>query len=326
MSGSNALAAAKRRRGGSLPDNRPIQRPGQVQVNSVVSRSGQQAQQTTGTSSAPTQPLSIPAPPGWALPPNVNPLQIITVHHTELGRMMVEFPETFEELGNSFNSLSANYDNLNERVIELETNSSVVAFNDLDAKLKSETDRSFDAMATLKIATLEMQKNTIDNGNRMILLNDVISDLKTRMNVYDSLFNDINSKIAAITERFDAFSRDVEVRSTAASSVVASLEHAISRLTSMPVVYQPATPMSEPVVDSQVYTEPMDMPMEQSDISSIEPVAETETMEMVVNELESVIEETTAEESMESSSMTANDASTNVDQPVVKTPYRKGRK
>jgi hypothetical protein len=188
MSGSNALAAAKRRRGGSLPDNRPIQRS--VQPQSSVSSQVVPAQSVS----------SVPAPPGWALPANVSPLQIITVHHTEIGRMMVEFPETFEELGNSFNSLSANYDNLHGRVVELETNASVDAFKELDAKVKSEIDRSADAMATLKVSTFEMQKNTIENGNRLTLINDAITDFKTRLGAYDALFNDVTSKLAMKSE------------------------------------------------------------------------------------------------------------------------------
>jgi hypothetical protein len=265
MSGSNALAAAKRRRGGSLPDNRPIQRSVQPQVSDV--------------SQTPVQSVSsVPAPPGWALPANVSPLQIITVHHTELGRMMVEFPETFEELGNSFNSLSANYDNLHGRVVELETNASVEAFKELDAKVKSETDRSFDAMATLKVSTLEMQKNTIENGNRLILINDAIMDFKTRMNAYDALFNDINSKVAMITERF-----------ASVSSAISSLEKEVSRLSSMGSI-SASTTMNETNVELN---------------STVDQETVTETMD-VTNEMEVVAESNETSEAPITSNSTRN--------------------
>lgn len=94
MSGSNALAAAKRRRGGSDPKGPAPPGSRNVQNNSQ-------------------QPQSAP-------PVGLNPLQLVALNHQRLNKLADELPKSIDSLGESFNALSSNCDYLHDQFNELE--------------------------------------------------------------------------------------------------------------------------------------------------------------------------------------------------------------
>ena len=165
MSGSNALAAAKRRRvdGASKPIA-PVARPnnsqqqiqsqskastfstGKVQspvYNSGVTNSNTKTSQKSNVVLQKNQfsykginqngqnnrissyensnnIFTIPPPP-----PGVNPLELLGVHHIFINKLASHLPPALENLGENFNIMSANCDNLNDRLEFLEKNGGV---------------------------------------------------------------------------------------------------------------------------------------------------------------------------------------------------------
>jgi hypothetical protein len=165
MSGSNALAAAKRRRveGASKP-SAPLARPNNSQqrpqsqpkpsnsatlptgkvkppvYNSGVTNSNTKTSQKSNivlqknqfSSSGMNQNVqnnrmssdensnnifTIPTPP-----PGVNHLELLKVHHIFINKLASHLPPALETLGENFNIMSANCDNLNDRLEFLEKN------------------------------------------------------------------------------------------------------------------------------------------------------------------------------------------------------------
>ena len=162
MSGSNALAAAKRRRveGASKPST-PLARPnnskqhpqtqprasasatlpaGKLQnptnsnfrtsqnANVVLQKnqfSSDRMNQNGQSLGMPNDENSnniffIPNPP-----PGINPLELLKVHHIFINRLAGHLPPALETLGENFNTMSANCDNLNDRLETLEKNGGV---------------------------------------------------------------------------------------------------------------------------------------------------------------------------------------------------------
>jgi hypothetical protein len=179
MSGSNALAAAKRRRveGASKP-SAPVARPNnsqqrpQSQPKASVSATlpTGKLQNPTNSNQRPTQNsnvvlqknqfissgmnqnnrmssdeksnniFTIPPPP-----PGVNPLELLGVHHIFINKLASHLPPALENLGENFNTMSANCDNLNDRLEILEKNgasnggaSNGGASNDFESQKKIE--------------------------------------------------------------------------------------------------------------------------------------------------------------------------------------------
>ena len=162
MSGSNALAAAKRRRveGASKP-SAPLARPNnsqqrpqtQPRASASATLPAGKLQNPTNSNQRPTQNANvvlqknqftsdrmnqngqrlgmsndensnniflIPNPP-----PGINPLELLKVHHIFINRLAGHLPPALETLGENFNTMSANCDNLNDRLEVLEKNGGV---------------------------------------------------------------------------------------------------------------------------------------------------------------------------------------------------------
>lgn len=171
MSGSNALAAAKRRRVDALskpatpvarPNNsqqRPkattsaplpstrIQQQQQQQPQVQQQQRGNVVVQRNQPPPAPQNTRAMPPPPPGPSSPfpspdsetaqnifvipqppegvKINPLQLLTVHHMHINRIANHIPPALETLGENFNMMSANCDNLHDRLEALEKNAGV---------------------------------------------------------------------------------------------------------------------------------------------------------------------------------------------------------
>ena len=162
MSGSNALAAAKRRRveGASKP-SAPLARPNnsqqrpqtQPRASASATLPAGKLQNPTNSNQRPTQNANvvlqknqftsdrmnqngkslgmsndensnniflIPNPPQ-----GINPLELLKVHHIFINRLAGHLPPALETLGENFNTMSVNCDNLNDRLEVLEKNGGV---------------------------------------------------------------------------------------------------------------------------------------------------------------------------------------------------------
>jgi hypothetical protein len=196
MSGNSALAAAKRRRVGvTTPESRqapPPPPPVQTRQSAPPSRQTTTTRPQARAVVHPPQPMeeeendseftsvfaSIPQIP---MPPaNVNPIQVLAVHHQFINRITAEFPNALDTLGNHFNALSSNCDILNDRLVALEngsgsgsSSSAKSSSDDLDA-VKSQMTQFQKDLDELKTMVLKVQGMTVDvNYNLMKLLSDV---------------------------------------------------------------------------------------------------------------------------------------------------------
>ena len=162
MSGSNALAAAKRRRveGASKP-SAPLARPNnsqqrpqtQPRASASATLPAGKLQTPTNSNQRPTQNANVVLQKnqftsdrmnknGQSLgmsndensnniflipnpPPGINPLELLKVHHIFINRLAGHLPPALETLGENFNAMSANCDNLNDRLEVLEKNGGV---------------------------------------------------------------------------------------------------------------------------------------------------------------------------------------------------------
>ena len=162
MSGSNALAAAKRRRveGASKP-SAPLARPNnsqqrpqtQPRASASATLPAGKLQNPTNSNQRPTQNANVVLQKnqftsdrmnqnGQSLgmsndensnniflipnpPPGINPLELLKVHHIFINRLAGHLPPALETLGENFNAMSANCDNLNDRLEVLEKNGGV---------------------------------------------------------------------------------------------------------------------------------------------------------------------------------------------------------
>lgn len=196
MSGSNALAAAKRRRveGASKP-SAPIARPNNSQQrpqtqpkpsNSATLPTGK-LQNPTNSNQIPRQNanvvlqknqfssdrmnqngqsigmpndeksnniFTIPPPP-----PGVNPLELLKVHHIFINKLASHLPPALETLGENFNTMSTNCDNLNDRLEFLEKNggtSNLRETNDFESQKKIEV---LNTTITTLLKTFDELKN-----------------------------------------------------------------------------------------------------------------------------------------------------------------------
>ena len=162
MSGSNALAAAKRRRveGASKP-SAPLARPNnsqqrpqtQPRASASATLPAGKLQNPTNSNQRPTQNANVVLQKnqftsdrmnqnGQSLgmsndensnniflipnpPQGINPLELLKVHHIFINRLAGHLPPALETLGENFNTMSANCDNLNDRLEVLEKNGGV---------------------------------------------------------------------------------------------------------------------------------------------------------------------------------------------------------
>ena len=198
MSGSNALAAAKRRRveGASKPSpplarpNNSQQRP-QTQPRESASATlpAGKLQNPTNSNQRPTQNANVVLQKnqftsdrmnqnGQSLgmsndensnniflipnpPQGINPLELLKVHHIFINRLAGHLPPALETLGENFNTMSANCDNLNDRLETLEKNGGVS--NGGGTSLDNESQKKYELLnntVTSLSKSLEELKNS----------------------------------------------------------------------------------------------------------------------------------------------------------------------
>jgi len=134
MSGSNALAAAKRRRGGSLEQKGPLPPGSRPQQNSQLSQQ-----------------------PGA----QVNPLQLVMINHQRLNNLQSELPKTIDALGENFNALSSNCDYLHEQVTSLQNDFKLLKSSNSNSAL----DNNSSKLDKLETDMLVRTQNRFKQGN-----------------------------------------------------------------------------------------------------------------------------------------------------------------
>lgn len=252
MSGSNALAAAKRRRVDALSKPAtPVARPNNSQQRPKATTSAplpsarvqtpypqpqpqpqqysQQQQQQRGNvviqrnqqpPPPPQNSRAMPPPPpvqsaSFATlddepshnifvipqPPEgvkINPLQLLTVHHAHINRIATHIPPALETLGQNFNMMSANCDNLNDRLEALEKNAGIsTGGSSVASGPDPETLKKVELLSTA-IATLSKTVEDLKSG---------LSRLQTFTNNKDGEYtrfkSDILSKHSALSSELD---------------------------------------------------------------------------------------------------------------------------
>lgn len=136
MSGSNAIAAAKRRRGGT-------------EVNKPVVNQNRNQPQTQNNSNAP--------------PSQIHPLQLVMINHERLNKLyndFNQFPQALDGLGENFNALSSNCDFLHEKLEELEGKLSTFNLSNQDTSNKN-VNIEFNNQLTTRIDSVEVRVNDL---------------------------------------------------------------------------------------------------------------------------------------------------------------------
>jgi len=230
MSGSNALAAAKRRRvdGASKPMPPPAARPNNSQQrpqtqpqyqnrssttlassgNQVVNSHYKDNSRTTDsqlnqntyqnnidhTNSEEKNNIFVIPPP----PQGVKPLELLTVHHIYINRMATHFPNALDTLGENFNTMSANCDNLNDRLEIIERRANLFNANATSVPTTDVTQLNEDAMKKmqeqnvlisslnktvdeLKSTLFHLQSHAIENDNAFKKLKDNVFDQNNKL-------------------------------------------------------------------------------------------------------------------------------------------------
>lgn len=135
MSGSNAIAAAKRRRGGT-------------EVNKPIQSQNRNISQPQTNSNVPSQ---------------IHPLQLVMINHERLNKLYNEFnqfPQTLDGLGENFNALSSNCDFLHEKLEELEGKLSNLNLSNQGTSNKSVNDE-FNNQLNARIDSVEDRVNDL---------------------------------------------------------------------------------------------------------------------------------------------------------------------
>jgi chaperonin cofactor prefoldin len=197
MSGSNALAAAKRRRGGSEPKGpSPPGSQRNVQNNSNV--------------------------PSGSVPPGpLNPLQLVAFNHQRLNKLSDELPKSIDALGENFNALSSNCDYLHEQFTLLEnkvkmalmnqsSNTSNVSVNSggVDAskfeQLTKDVDEVHKVITRMQSFAMELS-NSVSKTKEQF--DTHVSSSKLSMNEFDTKLNLVEQKL---NDRFDVLDEMLE--------------------------------------------------------------------------------------------------------------------
>lgn len=182
MSSNSSLSSAKRRRVGLPPTATQLQgqsRPGQQQnaLNKRVQIQPQsQIEKQSNTNMNENEnydnatsdfPLLPPPPPGLSIN------QILSTHHLYVNKIAGDFSVAINELGNTFNMLSANCDNLNERLTAFESEGS--------------SDNNNSVSSNVSVVN---EFNLSENKEFISLRNDIMT-FKDRLNYFDSEFKEI---------------------------------------------------------------------------------------------------------------------------------------
>lgn len=166
MSGSNAIAAAKRRRGGT-EIGKPIQpqNRNQPQTNSNVP------------------------------PSQIHPLQLVMINHERLNKIsneFTQFPQALDSLGENFNALSSNCDFLHEKIEGLESKLNTLNLSNQDASSKSVNVELNNQLAS-RLEPLEVRVN--DLFKQFATLQSYMLELTLAVNNCKNSIGDMNSQL-----------------------------------------------------------------------------------------------------------------------------------
>lgn len=185
MSGSNAIAAAKRRRGGTEPKGpAPPGSQRNVQPNSQTSPG---------------------VPPGA-----MNPLQLVAINHQRLNKLSEELPKSIDALGESFNALSSNCDYLHDQFSELEKRVGMIMTNQTNNSNTSVTQSD----SGVDVARVEQLGKDVDEVHRVItrmqsFAMDLSNSISKTKDQFDTYTNNINHNMNQLNDRADLLEQKI---------------------------------------------------------------------------------------------------------------------
>lgn len=233
MSGSNALAAAKRRRGGIEPKGPSP--PG--------SRNGSNSSQS-------------PGPQG-----QINPLQLVAINHQRLNKLGEEFPKTLEALdalGENFNALSSNCDFLHEQFSALEQKVSLLMSN--QTNLNTNNVVGSNNVSTLNVSKLSQVEKDVDEVHKVIsrmqsFAMELSSGVSKNKENFESYINSMNGKYDQLCQKFNVIEsglnrlQDVEQELIRANNRLDEVDRLLEKMSSNVQVEQDVTEASVEVED-----------------------------------------------------------------------------
>lgn len=219
MSGSNAIAAAKRRRGGT-----EISKPTQFQNKN----------QPQSNSSAP--------------PSQIHPLQLVMINHERLNKLSNEFsqfPQALDGLGENFNALSSNCDFLHEKLESLESKLNTLNLNSSEGSessnkslnvelnnrvelIETRVNDLFKQFATLQSYMLELTLSVNNCKNNIVNMNGQFQEQYKTISDMISL----NVTTTAIANTITDINQECDIESHATSNSNTNLEHVNDNLMS----------------------------------------------------------------------------------------------
>lgn len=232
MSGSNALAAAKRRRGGSDPKG-PA--PPGSQRNSQNNS---------------------PSSPGMSPPGTINPLQLVAINHQRLNKLSEDLPKSIDALGESFNALSSNCDFLHDQFTVLEQKVNAVMANQSNQNVSSAP-----VSSGMDASKFNQLKEDVDEVHRVItrmqsFAMDLSNSLSKTKEQLDNYTNSVNLNVNQLTSRVDA----LEQKMNQLYSVEERLVDTNNRLDSLDKMFEKlANSHNEAVVDGQSESQEVDV-------------------------------------------------------------------
>lgn len=183
MSGSNAIAAAKRRRGGSDPKG-----PSPPGSQRNVQNNSQQPQPVT--------------------PSSLNPLQLVAFNHQRLNKLADELPKSVDALGESFNALSSNCDFLHDQFNVLEKQVGLLVTN------QSSHTSSVQSVPSVDVSRFEQLGKDVDEVHRVItrmqsFAMDLSNSISKTKEQFDTYTNNINQNMNQINTRTDLLEQKI---------------------------------------------------------------------------------------------------------------------
>lgn len=217
MSGSNALAAAKRRRGGTDP--RGPSPPG-----------------TRAGSNFPES--SVP-------PSQINPLQLVAINHQRLNKLAEEFPKTVEALdtlGENFNALSSNCDFLHEQFTTLERQVGVLMSNQTNLNTNSVVNSSVSS-SNLDTSKFSILEKDVDEVHKVIarmqsFAMELSSGVSKTKEQFETYINAMNGKYDELSQKFNVIEsglnrlQDVEQQLVRANARLDEVDSLLERMSS----------------------------------------------------------------------------------------------
>jgi chromosome segregation ATPase len=231
MSGSNALAAAKRRRGGTDP--RGPSPPG-----------------TRNGSNFPES--SVP-------PSQINPLQLVAINHQRLNKLSDEFPKTLQALdtlGENFNALSSNCDFLHEQFTVLERQVGLLMSNQTNSNTNTVVNSSNSSnLDTSKFSILEKD---VDEVHKVIarmqsFAMELSSGVSKTKEHFENYINTMNGKYDELSQKFNVIEsglnrlQDIEQQLVRANARLDEVDSLLERMSSNTQIDQDATEINEEV-------------------------------------------------------------------------------